>query len=523
MDTQNALPTAVDAAARLLVVDDDREVCEVVAEVFSMLPDVTVTACTDPLDAIEHIHHKPVDVVLTDLFMGKYSGMDVLQAAMESHPDAVVIMMTGQPSVENALAAMRQGAYDYLLKPFDIHSLRRTVERGLERRRLWLENAHLTELVSLYQLSQAATSKTDMQQVMELAVNAVRAEFTPDLVSLFLVTGEESVPERMVALGSPVGDSEEAFFGATDTQSREALGNGSPVMSLVPVAAGRHRQGHEVVLKGCRISYPIRISERVVGLINLQRPPRPEPLNPGDLKTLEILSGQVGSALENRRLMERLQSSYKDMVHALAGALDARDRSTREHTDRVCHLAEAIAREMGWPEERMPELWLGCVLHDIGKIGVPDTILQKPGPLTQDEFELMKTHPVCGVQMVEMIPYLKPAIPYILYHHEKYDGSGYPHGLKGNDIPEEARLLAVVDTFDAIISDRPYRKGRSISAALAEIQAFSGTQFDPNVVDAFLRAWGRGAIDLELVQSAPAEPRIFERPVSNPAANQATL
>jgi len=304
----------------------------------------------------------------------------------------------------------------------------------------------------------------------------------------------------MVSLGKPVADSEEAFFSGEDGQSRQALISREPVMSLIPSVPGRHSQREGLVLKACRISYPIRIHDRTVGLLNIQRPPRPEPFNNGDLKTLEILSGQVGSALENRRLMERLQSAYKDMVHALAGALDARDRTTREHTDRVCHLAESIARELGWPDDRMPELWLGCVLHDIGKIGVPDTILQKPGPLNHDEFQLMKTHPMCGVRMVESIPYLKPAIPYILHHHEKYDGSGYPHGLEGEDIPIEARLLAVVDTFDAIISDRPYRKGRSVSVALAEIQAHSGTQFDPEIVSAFLRAWANGSINVERLE-----------------------
>lgn len=499
-------PADLEAAAHLLVVDDDRDVCEMVTEVFASLPNVAVTACTDPRDAIEHVHYKPVDVVLTDLYMGKYSGMDVLEATMQSHPDAVVIMMTGQPSIENAVAAMRQGAYDYLLKPFDIHSLRLTVERGVERRRLWLENAHLTELVSLYQLSQAATSKADIYDITELALNAVRTEFAPELAALFLVGGENETPERVSSLGTPVADSEKAFYNGMDPQSQQALSCSEPVMSLIPAIPGRHTKQEGLVLKACRISYPIRINDRTVGLLNIQRPPCPEPFNTGDLKSLEILSGQVGNALENRRLMDRLQSAYKDMVHALAAALDARDRSTREHTDRVCHLAEAIAHELGWPEERIPELWLGCVLHDIGKIGVPDTILQKPGPLTQEEFEMMKTHPMCGVQMIESIPYLKPAIPYVLHHHEKFDGSGYPHGLAGEDIPIEARLLAVVDTFDAIISDRPYRKGRSIQVALAEIQAYSGTQFDPEIVAAFLRAWSNGSIDMELLEE-PAEVR----------------
>jgi response regulator RpfG family c-di-GMP phosphodiesterase len=481
------------APARLLVVDDDRDVCELVGEVFDAMPDVQVTSCTDPRDALEHIAHRPIDLVLTDLYMGRHSGMDVLQATLQHHPDAVVIIMTGQPSVENALAAMKMGAYDYLLKPFDIHSLRRIVERGVERRRLWLENAHLTETVALYQLSHAAASEVDTQELFSLTLNAIQAEFGPDWSAVFAFDADQALVTAAVRgdVGSTVpGD----FHSGQDSQSLEALGTAEAVVHRLPDPNSTGTVKTSSVC-GYRVSHPIVVNARVAGLINFQCPPRPEPLNSGDLKTLAILSNQLGAAMENRRLMDRLQSSYLDMVHALASALDARDRNTRDHTDRVCHLAECIALEMGWGQEQLPELWLGCVLHDIGKIGVPDTILQKPGPLTDEEFELMKTHTICGARIVESIPYLRPAIPYILHHHEKFDGTGYPHGLKGQDIPEEARLLAVVDTFDAIISDRPYRKGRSVAVALAEIQAYAGTQFDPAIVDAFMRAWSSGRID----------------------------
>jgi response regulator RpfG family c-di-GMP phosphodiesterase len=483
----------VHGPARLLVVDDDRDVCELVGEVFDALPDVQVTSCTDPRDALEHIAHRPIDLVLTDLFMGQFSGMDVLQATLHHHPDAVVILMTGQPSVENALDAMKQGAYDYLLKPFDIHSLRRIVERGIERRRLWLENAHLTETVALYQLSHAATSNVDTQELFDLTLNAIQAEFGPDWSAIFAFDVDQSLVTAS-QLGDPGVSREVDFYSGLDPQSLEALGTAEPVVQrLLDPDAVKTTAARTVY--GYRVSHPIAVNGRVAGLINFQCPPRPEPLNSGDLKTLAILANQLGAAMENRRLVDRLQSSYIDMVYALASALDARDRNTRDHTDRVCHLAECIALELGWSQEKLPELWLGCVLHDIGKIGVPDTILQKPGPLTAEEFELMKTHTVCGTRIVESIPYLKPAIPYILHHHEKFDGTGYPHGLKGREIPEEARLLAVVDTFDAIISDRPYRKGRSVAVALAEIQAFSGTQFDPTIVDAFMRAWSSGRVD----------------------------
>jgi len=498
MEASNAYPRRLDQGfSRLLVVDDDRDVCDLVCEVFDALPDVRVTACSDPQDALEHLAHHPVDLVLTDLYMGKINGMDVLHAALEHHPDAVVILMTGQPSVENALAAMKMGAYDYLLKPFDIHSLRRTVERGLERRRLWLENAHLNETVALYQLSHAATSGMEPGELYELTLKAVVAEFATEWAAVYALNRDGELV-REACHGEP--DDTDPFFAGTDPQSVEALASGEVVARRLP-SRWPTRSAHPSVYAN-RVSHPITVSNQVVGLINFQCPPRPEPLSAGHLKTLSIVSNQLGSAMENRRLLDTLQSSYLDMVYALASALDARDRTTRDHTDRVCHIAEAIAREMGWAQDKLPELWLGCILHDIGKIGVPDTILQKQGPLTPEEFELMKTHTTCGVRIVQSIPYLKPAVPYILHHHEKFDGTGYPHGLRAHEIPVEARLLAVVDTFDAIISDRPYRKGRSVAVALAEIQACAGTQFDPDVVEAFLRAWSSGRVDRRQLSAA---------------------
>lgn len=517
MDTiSSALAVTSGAPSRLLVVDDDRDVCELVSEVFDSIPGLSVVTCTDPRDALEYIEHRPVDVVLTDLYMGRYSGMDIFDAVSEHNPEAVVILMTGQPSVENAIEVMRKGAYDYLLKPFDMHALRRTVERAFERRKLWLENAHLTEMVALYKLSHASISNAGLDDLYQLALNALRAELDPDFISICTMQ-TVSIVETVCWHGEPVDGSERAFFCGKDAQSREAIASVAPVVKGLS-SPHRCRSNRAMnTLQAYRVSFPVHLQERVVGLINFQCPPKPQPINAGDLKTVAILAAQLASAIENRRLLDCLQTSYMDMVHALAGALDARDPNTRDHTDRVCHLAEAIAREIGWTQDQMPELWLGCVLHDIGKIAVPDTVLQKPGPLTHSEFELMKSHTIRGVQMIESIPNLQPAIPYILYHHEKYDGSGYPHGLKGTDIPLQARLLSVVDAFDAITSDRPYRKGRSYAIALAEIQACSGTHFDPEVVEAFMRAWTRGLITSEDSSSAPAG-TISQRVHSNTAS-----
>jgi HD-GYP domain-containing protein (c-di-GMP phosphodiesterase class II) len=205
------------------------------------------------------------------------------------------------------------------------------------------------------------------------------------------------------------------------------------------------------------------------------------------MRTIGMIAQQAAFAIDNARLYKDLQATYIETVTALANAIEIRDPYTHGHTDRVKVLARAIGAKMGWDAEKLATLWMGCTLHDIGKIGVPDSILSKPGPLTSDEFAVMKTHPVIGAKIIEGVPFLKGAMPYVYYHHERYNGTGYPTGASGEEIPVEGRLLAIVDAFDAITSDRPYRRGQSIAAACDELRIFSGIQFDPMILEVFFQ------------------------------------
>jgi HD-GYP domain-containing protein (c-di-GMP phosphodiesterase class II) len=166
-------------------------------------------------------------------------------------------------------------------------------------------------------------------------------------------------------------------------------------------------------------------------------------------------------------------------------ALDTKDAATEGHSERVARLTLAVAREMGLPEERMLDIERGALLHDVGKIGVPDSILRKPKSLNKMEWEAMQKHPLLAGLMVSKVGFLEGAMPILLYHHERYDGSGYPFRLAGDKIPLEARIFAVVDAYDALTSDRPYRQATSPQEALAEIKANAATQFDPQVVESF--------------------------------------
>ena len=181
------------------------------------------------------------------------------------------------------------------------------------------------------------------------------------------------------------------------------------------------------------------------------------------------------------------------MLAALATAQAARDPSTAAHCARVTDLAARLAAWMGWDEVRLRTLAAGARLHDIGKVMISETILRKRGPLSPQELAEIRTHPSAGARLIRPVDTAAEALPYVLYHHERWDGSGYPTRRPGPDVPEGARLLAVVDAFDAMTSTRPYRRALPTFHALAEIERYAGSQFDPELAHAFLRAWSAGA------------------------------
>jgi putative nucleotidyltransferase with HDIG domain len=191
-------------------------------------------------------------------------------------------------------------------------------------------------------------------------------------------------------------------------------------------------------------------------------------------------TGQLQAALQ------QIERSYEDTLQALGAAIDLRDSETAGHSQRVCHYSLEIARAMGWSDKQLSSLARGAYLHDIGKLGIPDGILLKPESLTADERKIMQLHVQIGFDLVKDIPFLSDAAEIVLTHHERFNGSGYPHGLTGEGILLSARIFAVADTFDAITSDRPYQRASSFESARDTIRDLSGIQFDPQVVNVFL-------------------------------------
>jgi len=488
--------TPKDGRHNIVIIDDERFICEIIKEILITEKQYNTRYFSVPEKAMEYIRSHPVDLVLTDFFMGNHNGRDVLRATLKYHPEAIVIIMTGHPTIENVISVLKLGAYDYIVKPFKLETLKLTIERGLKAQKLAKENVHLKNLVSLYQISEAMGSTIHLNSLLDLVMESIVSEFNANLVSISLWD-----PHReCLAL--------EAFYGSEEEIKQNPLLSGKSEINYMVLTDAKPQVINELESSGIPdseadastylslICHPLLAQGKVIGTLNMLRKGMFDPFSLGDIHLLWILASKAASAIEHSRLYNELEKAYIGTVRAFANAVEARDHYTRGHTERVYKIASLIARALRWADEQMKDLYMGCILHDIGKIGVPDNILNKPGKLTDKEQSIMHKHPETGVRMLEGIPMLEPALPYILYHHEQFDGSGYPLGLKGNNIPIEGRILAIADTVDAILSNRPYRRGASIEKVRQELIGCSRTQFDPELVQLFLQILEKHCGDL---------------------------
>jgi len=234
------------------------------------------------------------------------------------------------------------------------------------------------------------------------------------------------------------------------------------------------------------ICAPLLVHGNITGVIEVLNKLDGSDFTQQDLETLVSVASTAAIAIENSKLHQSLIDGYKGTIRALAAAVDAKDPYTRGHSQRVAEYALLGGPELSFSLEELEVLEYAGILHDVGKIGIPDGILSKGGRLTAEEYCIMSEHPVIGASIVDGIPFMNVARPLILHHHEKYDGTGYPVGLEGTDIPMGARLLAVADTFDSITTDRPYRAALGVSYAISELRRCSGTQLCPTAVEAFV-------------------------------------
>jgi len=288
---------------------------------------------------------------------------------------------------------------------------------------------------------------------------------------------------------------EEDSFKVSRTIVRKVTESGEPILTTNAQADPRFQAQMSIAALQLRsiLCAPLKIKNELIGVIYVENRARSGMFQESDLGMITAFADQAAVAIDNAQLFENLQASNQELQEAyqatLEGwvqALDMRDKETEGHTQRVTILTERLARAMGVDGVELINIIRGALLHDIGKMAIPDGILLKPGKLTDEERTLVQKHPQYAYDMLKRIDFLLPAIDIPYCHHEKWDGTGYPRGLKGAEIPFAARIFPVIDVWDALISDRPYRKGLPHDEVKEHIKADSGKHFDPRMVEAFL-------------------------------------
>ncbi len=473
-----------------------------------------VQVCNTAGEGYSAIQKDQFDCVFVDLRLPDDDGLRLLDKIRAADPVLPVVMMSGYPTMETAIEAMRKGACDFLAKPFTFSDLALTLERVTRERELLLKNLSLqleslagkraemlnielqekireqTKLFDIFREMEAIGSSESLYpRIVDIASRLTAAERT----GFFILSGD---PNSLLLISDQGFCSEqqaERFF-CVQNDWMERLRE--PDLSHVVVDAAALEDDPKfraLAERGGRLAcWPFRIRGQLFGLLMTHHNGKSTLPSESDVNLVDVLVKKAALTIENLALYENLVSNFYGILRSLVSALEAKDPYTRSHSDRVTAYSVIIAMQMGCPETEIESLRTVGYLHDIGKIGIADRILNKPSALTAEEYELVKKHPVIGESIVMELGLNTEQRAIIRHHHERWDGRGYPDGLAGEDVPLLTRIVSVADAFDAMTSLRAYRAAMAHSDAVNELIANRGKQFDPRVVDAFLE--GRGAI-----------------------------
>jgi response regulator RpfG family c-di-GMP phosphodiesterase len=492
--------------ARILLVDDEASGREILASLLKPHGYQLALAASGP-EALEQVAAFDPDLILLDVMMPEMDGFEVCRRlrATPAVSEIPIILLTALDDRASRLSGIEAGADDFISKPFDRTELRTRIgaitrlnryRRAIDERQRAAERARrqINHLAALRAIDTAIGSSLDLSMAVDIILAQVTAALQVDGAALLLRRADSPALEYAAAYGVPHSSLPQ---GCIDVGAGCAGYVAMQQRTLRLPSAGEPGlpSQHPLQHAGFRMYYgvPLVIKGELEGVLEVFH--RAE-LSPDQEwhEYLETLAKQAAIAIEHARLFDSLQHAHAELTLAYdttlegwARALELRDKETEGHAQRVTTMTLELASAMGLSEAEQAHIRRGALLHDIGKMGIPDSILLKPGPLTDEEWVVMRKHPTYAYQLLAPIRYLGPALDIPRYHHEKWDGSGYPHGLKGEAIPLAARMFAVVDVWDALLFDRPYRKGWPEEQVLAHIRAQSGRHFDPQVVDIFVQ------------------------------------
>ncbi len=495
-------PAEISEAPRILVVDDEQVIRDILSEFLSM-EGYVVRSVDSGERALTELRLRPYDMVISDLKMPGISGIELLERISDENINVLTVIMTGFGTVETAIQAMKKGAYDYILKPFKVEEVMHVVRRGLERQRLQAENIRLRESLTIFRVSEAIATSLDINHVLDVILHAALDEVDADVATLHLKDPKGHRYDERVKRINPRYDIGSGFQVPTPDLSRVLLHfhQGTPILAH-GIKANRYFDNP--MLNDAMVSFtsvPLQVATRVIGMLNVYSFTRGKKFDEGNRKMLSVLASRAATAIENAQLYEdlrvknqalsaanqSLEENFQQTVAGFALALEEADYYTGGHSQRVAEYAGLLARGLTLSDEDVSRIIMSGTMHDIGKIGIPYDMINKPGKLTPDEIRIFRQHPDKGKRIMEPVPCMHGLIAGCWCHHEWWDGGGYPRGLAGDAIPLDGRLVAIADAYDAMTSDRAYRRALPHQFAVEEIQRCAGTQFDPELARAFLR------------------------------------
>ena len=487
----------------VLVVDDEPAVRRVLALALRAQGH-TIHEADDGRQALDILREREVDLVITDWRMPRMTGDELLQEVQRLHPGVDVIMMTGFGSIESAVHAMQSGAVDYMTKPLDLDAVREKVALRMAERTARLSAPTISPVEPLIRLSQAITRSHTVADMLDEAMDILETTFRPTAVRLATYGG----PLRADLVVAYRGQATLLAHWPLPAEERlEEIAGGAEPWAFIDASGAELPPG---AAEGPGILVPLAGESMVVGSLALLRAGDAAPYAREDARSLHFLSLEAGRALEadaQHRVVDAqrdVRRAMRSITQVLARVIETYDLFTYEHSCRMSRVAGQLARCAGLSPEEVENVQMASLLHDIGKVGVAMTTLHKPMKLTASEYDLVKLHPVMGARILAGLDILADLVPPVLYHHEWVDGSGYPDGLVGDDIPLGARVIAVADVYDALMNDRPYRATVSEEEAVEHLEAAAGAQLDRALVRLWVQCPERGREDGTLCEARDA-------------------
>ena len=515
-----------DQKETILFVDDEESIIDIAHTYFTSRGYDVLTA-SNGKEAVDLLSETRVDCCFTDINMPEMDGLALAEHIRKYDNTIPVIVMTGYPSLDNTIQTLKNGVVDFLVKPVNLHQMELCVQRVLRERQLFIENVMLQKEVAgkarieklnaelLYKIEElnilnriltdfsAMRESTDVfRQLVDMAVDIVQA----DASCFYLVNEQSNVPLPIAAAGAPwtkkanttdVPNAQMAGFGQLLSPSdpkiydliNEVIKDDHPLIVANGSSCDR--------LPGEVLSFmlaPLKIRSKVLGVLMASIYQGNHRFDEKALFYLDFMSKKASTGIENLALYENIYNNLLSTLYAFVKAIEARDPYTKQHSSRVTLIAVTLAQAMGCTDEEREILNVAGLLHDIGKIGIRDDILLKPGRLDQEEYRIIQQHPVIGYEIMSHLGLWNREKQIVRCHHERYDGKGYPDRLSGEEIPLLGRILSVADVYDAIASDRAYRARMSEDKILEIMYGGAGTQFDPRIIEVFRELYESGEL-----------------------------